>query len=425
MKPDSPSGMNSRRPHPREGRQIILAVDAARRVGDYIASMAAGQIDSPSALTSNRLVGLAWDVGPPIALVFVMALTQGPRLNSVTALTLVLVIAPLLVRRRWPVPVLLMVALGILLTAVRGAEVAVLIPALALASFSVGEAGSDRTRALVLVLGLAAGLTIGLLAESAAAEQAVILPFVILLPSWLVGDWVWTRERSRLAMEDQRERDRQAQLAQVEASALAERQKIARELHDILAHSVSVMVIQAGAARSVVRQSPEDAEKALILVEQAGREAMAEVRGLLGVLSPSDDGGGLAPQPGVSQIGDLVERVREAGLPTELNIEGEPRELPRATDTAVYRIVQEALTNALRYAQQARTLVHLVYEPGQLRIEVLDDGPSATTGSGAAGRGLEGMRQRAATAGGRLDAGPRLGGGYGVRAWLPLQETSA
>jgi signal transduction histidine kinase len=183
------------------------------------------------------------------------------------------------------------------------------------------------------------------------------------------------------------------------------------------------MLIQAGAARQVVRSSPDQAEEALLTVEATGREAMAELRRLLGVLNDDGEATSVAPQPGLGQLGALVDRVREAGLPAELAIDGTPRSLPASLDTTIYRIVQEALTNALRYARRAATIVRVTFDEAQVRVEILDDGPSATgDASEGSGRGLVGMRQRAEQAGGRLEAGPRLGGGYAVRAWLPLDR---
>ena len=200
---------------------------------------------------------------------------------------------------------------------------------------------------------------------------------------------------------------------------------MARELHDVVAHAVSVMVIQAGAARQVLRDSPDRAEESLLAVEATGREAMTELRRFLGALDDGgggEDGAGLAPQPGIGELETLLARVREAGLPAELEVDGTPRVLPDSLDVTVYRIVQEALTNALRYARRAATLVRLSYEPDQLRVEILDDGPASETDMpGGSGRGVVGMRERATLVGGRLEAGPRLGGGYAVRAWLPLE----
>ena len=197
---------------------------------------------------------------------------------------------------------------------------------------------------------------------------------------------------------------------------------MARELHDVVAHGVSVMLIQSGAARQVIRTSPDLAEEALLDRRGDRSRGDGRARRLLGVLNDDGEATGLAPQPGVDQLGALVERVREAGLPAELAIDGSPRPLPASLDVTVYRIVQEALTNALRYARRAATLVQLSYEPDQLRLEILDDGPAgAADAAEGSGRGLVGMQQRAAQVGGRLEAGPRLGGGYAVRAWLPLE----
>ena len=192
------------------------------------------------------------------------------------------------------------------------------------------------------------------------------------------------------------------------------------------AHGVSVMVIQAGAARQVVQTAPERATESLLTVESTGREVMAELRRLLGVLNDADEAAGVTPQPGLDQVGALVDRVRAAGLPTELEIVGPRRALPASLDVTAYRIVQEALTNALRHARRAATFVHISFDPDQLRLEVLDDGPGGEAGVGdGSGRGLIGMRQRAALVGGRLEAGPRLGGGYAVRAWLPIEAGPA
>ena len=200
-----------------------------------------------------------------------------------------------------------------------------------------------------------------------------------------------------------------------------ERRHVARELHDIVAHAVSVMVIQAGAARQVLRSSPEQAEEAILAVEATGRDAMAELRRFLGALSADDEAAGLAPQPGIDQLGGLVERVREAGLPATLEVDGDPRPVSQSVDVTTFRIVQEALTNALRYAQRAATLVRLTWESVELRVEILDDGPGMSNPEGSTGRGLAGMRERASLVGGRVEAGPRVGGGFAVRAWLPLE----
>jgi signal transduction histidine kinase len=196
----------------------------------------------------------------------------------------------------------------------------------------------------------------------------------------------------------------------------AERARIARELHDIVSHNVSVMVVQAGAARRVLASEPEQAEAALHAVETAGRDTMTELRHLLGVLAPPADGEeppDLSPQPSLSRLSPLIDRIAFAGLPVEVRISGEPRPLPSGVDLTAYRIIQEALTNALKH--------------GNARVEVLNSGPSVLSGgrataAGDEGRGLLGLRERVAVFGGDLDARRRLGGGFRVRARIPLER---
>ncbi len=214
----------------------------------------------------------------------------------------------------------------------------------------------------------------------------------------------------------------------------AERARIARELHDIVSHNVSVMVVQAGAARRVLDAEPGQAEAALRAVEAAGRDTMTELRNLLGVLAPPADGEertGLAPQPGLGRLSPLIDRVAFAGLPVEVRISGEPRPLPSGVDTTAYRIIQEALTNALKHGDRSKAEVTVRYADHYLRVEVLNSGPSVLSGGAAApprrtaadeGRGLLGLRERVAVFGGDLDARRRLGGGFRVRARIPLER---
>jgi signal transduction histidine kinase len=185
-------------------------------------------------------------------------------------------------------------------------------------------------------------------------------------------------------------------------------------------HNVSVMVVQAGAARKVLSFSPGDAEDALLAVEASGRTAMAELRSLLGLLSPASDGAtdtALRPQPGLSELDALIGRVSAAGLPVKLRISGGPRPLPPGPDLAAYRVVQEALTNVLRHAGESAASVWINWGE-QLVITVSDDGVG--TSGGPPGRGLLGLRERLSIYGGELDAGPRPGGGWQLRAVLPL-----
>jgi signal transduction histidine kinase len=261
-------------------------------------------------------------------------------------------------------------------------------------------------------------------------------PFVILVPAWLIGNALRIRQlRADLFETRARQLEQQQEQAR-HAAILDERGRIARELHDVIAHSVSMMVVQAGAAREVLKQSPQsplEATQSLLSVEASGREALAELRHMLGALSSngvkqSQDAArsqaGIAPQPGLDQLDILVHRVREAGLPVTVHEDGQRHVLPAGVDIAAYRIIQEALTNALRYAESAETEVILHYREDQLKLEVIDDGPGAGRVSGEPGHGLDGMRERVSIFGGRLEAGPRLERGFAVRAWLPLDRST-
>lgn len=200
-----------------------------------------------------------------------------------------------------------------------------------------------------------------------------------------------------------------------------ERARIARELHDLVAHNVSVMVVQAGVERHSLPEDQAATRETLSSIEQAGRQALVEARRLLGVLRQGGEAEGLEPQPSLSQVEALVKQVERAGLPVTLNVEGEPVALPAGVDLCAYRIVQEALTNALKHAGPAHAEVSLRYGTGGLDIDVSDDGrgSGSTNGSGA-GHGLIGMRERVALYGGQLETGPRAGGGFQVHAHLPL-----
>ncbi len=361
------------------------------------------------------------DIGPVLALVVLgLVTTDDPRATALAPQ--LLVILPLLARRRWPVPVLVVVAIASVAISMSLDTPWVPVAAVAIASVTVGERGGDRLTSAMEVIAVAGLIALGFIAQDAETVEALLIPFAVVVPSWLLGDVLRTRALAAATREAEAERAIREAEDRLRTAVAEERRAMARELHDVVAHGVSVMLIQSGAARQVVRTSPDRAEEALLTVEATGREAMAELRRLLGVLNEDGEATGLAPQPGVDQLAALVERVRDAGLPAELAIDGSPRQLPAILDVTVYRIVQEALTNALRYARRAATLVHLSYGSDQLRVEILDDGPATTADTAeGSGRGLVGMEQRAVLVGGRLEAGPRLGGGYAVRAWLPLE----
>jgi signal transduction histidine kinase len=379
-----------------------------------IASRLASSIRSPIVFV---------DVALALALVFIAGSDRGVNPEDRFA-TVVFVALPLLGRRTWPIPVLAVVGAAVVLTEAHGGWVDVI--AVAVASFTVGDQTDDRFVSPVSVLAVALAMGIGFTIRTSEPALSVSLPLVIIVPSWVVGTLFRQRRvdaAARVAEEALHLRERESALR---ATVAEERRHIARELHDIVAHAVSVMVIQAGAARSVLHSSPADAETSLLAVESTGRDAMTELRRLLGVLGDEDDAGGLAPQAGVGQLPTLVQRVADAGLPVELHVEGEARALPPAVDVTLYRIAQEALTNALRYAGRARTEVRLTYEAARVRLEVLDEGAAAPPrDESTPGRGLVGMQERAALFGGQLDAGPRLERGFAVRAWLPIDPTPA
>jgi len=213
--------------------------------------------------------------------------------------------------------------------------------------------------------------------------------------------------------------------AETQRAVEAERARIASELHDVVTHNVSVMVVQARAARRVLDSSADEARAALLAVEASGRTAMGELRHLLGLLAPASEAAGgdqavLVPQPGAGQIRSLVDRVRAAGVDVELTVTG-ARDLPPGLDLAAYRVVQEALTNVIKHAGAARALVRIEYRTDDLLITVLNEGGYPQAASSPGGRGLIGLRERLAIYGGELDAGPRPGGGWRVEARIPLE----
>jgi signal transduction histidine kinase len=239
--------------------------------------------------------------------------------------------------------------------------------------------------------------------------------------AWALGRALRERGLRAHALEDRAERAEREREQRAAAAVADERARIARELHDVIAHTVSVMVVQTGAVRSrIKRERPRDAEL-LAEVEAAGRDAIDELRRMLGVLRTGEERLSLAPQPGLDGLDPLVEQVRGSGLPVDVEVEGERVPLPAGIDLAAYRILQESLTNALKHAGPARAAVRLRYSERGLAIEVTDDGAGTSNGDGT-GHGLVGMRERVALYGGTLQAGPRPGGGYAVNALLPLEE---
>jgi len=243
---------------------------------------------------------------------------------------------------------------------------------------------------------------------------------LIMSIAWLAGFAIGRKLEQASEAQARAERLEREQEAEARAAVAGERARIARELHDVVGHSVSVMTVQASAVRRRLKPDQEQEREALEIVEQTGREALAEMRRLVGVLRRPEEAPALAPQPSLQHLDRLVAQARESGLPVELRIEGEPTQLPPGLDLTAYRLVQEGLTNAIKHARASRADVVVRYEDGTVEVSVTDDGPGGGDGGGG-GHGLVGMRERVTVYGGELEAGPRPEGGYSLRARLPVQ----
>jgi signal transduction histidine kinase len=344
-------------------------------------------------------------------------LEPGALQDPARAFVLVAMTVAIAWRRRSPLAVLIVEVAGLVLLPSQlnwpqGA--ALLIAAYSAALYS------DR-RVVAFALLVAAGVWFLKFGSRVQVPRGFV-PFALLAPAWLAGVAMRNRERRAQALAARAERLE----VERDAALRAERARIARELHDVVTHSVSVMVLQTGAARQIMAQDEHRADALLDSVETSGRSALEELRRLLGVLSDGDGQAPRSPQPGVSEIPALVEQVHQAGLPVELRVEGEPRIVSGGATIAAYRIVQEALTNVLKHAAGAPTTVILRWEDAALELEILDRGTALQTPDDApAGRGLAGMRERARMYGGSVDAGPEPGRGYVVRARIPVGSRGA
>ncbi len=290
-------------------------------------------------------------------------------------------------------------------------------------SYSVAVHGEGRRAVIAAAIAFAAEvLVIDVPRFLIGVNAGDIVPaWILYLMFWFIGRTIRQRRLQAERLEDlaarlEVEREEKARVAVAE-----ERSRISRELHDVIAHSVSVMVVQAQAAQRLLEGEQRESRQALGSIETTGRQALTEMRRLLGILRRTDAELALAPQPSLGRLDALIEQVREAGLPTELRVEGEARPLPPGVDLSAYRIVQEALTNTLKHAGPSRAKVMIRYRDEELELEISDDGPG-TGGSGGAGQGLVGMRERVALYGGVLESGKKVDGGYLVRARLPLDS---
>ena len=275
-------------------------------------------------------------------------------------------------------------------------------------------------RRVALPAGIAALLVLApanALASGRLEEEAAIPTLVALAAAWILGDNIRTRRAYYRELEEKAER-LEREREENERRAVAEEQaRIARELHDVIAHNVGVMVLQAAGGREVLDADPGRARTALAAIESTGRDALAELRRLLGVAG--DGSAALTPQPGLPQLEALVDRVRATGLTVELALEGETQDVPAGVGLSAYRVIQEALTNTLRHAFASRVWVFVRRREGELEVEILDDGVGPPATAAADGRGLVGMRERVALLGGELEAGLRPDGGFRVQARFP------
>ena len=373
-------------------------------------------------MTRSRLI----EGGIPLALLGVATFeamtieTDAPA--SVIALFTIGTTAPLLWRKRAPLIVLVAVLGSLAIADVThqvADEMSTPFVGVLLACYASGAYTSRRDGRI------AAGIIGALVLLMAFSIGEDVLGDVVFIGGILFAVWgtaMVVRGRQELAaalaartVELEHEREENAKLAVAE-----ERARIARELHDVVAHNLSIVIVQAGAERRALGDARPETSEVLATIEDTGRAAMAEMRRLLGMLRRSDDELALAPQPSLRHLDALVGQVSDAGLPVDLRVEGEARPLAPGIDLSAYRIVQEALTNALKHAGAGQARVTVRYGDNALEIEVTDDGSGPDTDAATDGHGLVGMRERVALFGGDLATGNRRGGGYAVRARLPL-----
>ncbi|MFG6195200.1 sensor histidine kinase [Nonomuraea sp. JJY05] len=335
----------------------------------------------------------------------------------------VLACVPVAARRRWPlaamcaelVPETMLTVLGYG-TGISGLAGLVLLYSVA----SYRGLAMALAGLLISLVTYVLGALAGPVRATSWSEHVVVA--VVLVAVWGAGRSLRLRRAYLDELKDRAERLERARAADTRAARAEERSRIARELHDVVAHHVSVMTVQAAAARRVLASDPDLAREALSAIEHTGRMAMTEMRNIVGVLR-TDARAELGPQPGVQDLPALVEQMREAGLPTRLIVEGEPRPLPAGIDLAAFRLAQEGLTNSLRHAGAgAEAVVTVRHDPRELDVRVEDDGLGAAGVSARSGHGLVGIRERVALYGGILNIGPLPGGGFEVRARFPLKD---
>ena len=332
-----------------------------------------------------------------------------------------ILVLPTFARRRWPFAPAAHwpLAAGISFVDWRLIPFAISIFVVGLAvAFLLGNLRNNVQAGLGLALAVGGSATVVYEIPGHSVAELIFIPLEFAI-GWVAGFAVRERAEEAEAAEvratlAERERDAAARIAVAE-----ERARIARELHDIVAHAVSVMVLQVGAVRHKLPAALAEDRDALKGVERAGRTALTEMRGLLAAMRPDGDGVEFMPQPGLDGLGSLLEEINRAGLPVELHVDGEPVPLPRGVEVSAYRIVQEGLTNALKHARATNADVSVRYQPHELQLEIRDDGIGSATTDGL-GHGLIGIRERVKIYGGEMTAGTANGGGFILSTRLPL-----
>jgi signal transduction histidine kinase len=371
-----------------------------------------------------------------VAAGFSLAQMQGfanPRDRSTLNIALVLVqTLPLVLRRRAPFTVFAVAAASAGAQGVLGLRSPLFaFLALNLALYSLAAYGDHRLAVrAVTVWACLLTVRLGYLIATSWPQVTisrlsdVVDDYVLLAAAWTLGEGVRQRRMHAAELEDRAARLEREREEKARQAATQERLRIARELHDVVAHSLSVIGVQAGAARLVLDTDPHPtrAREAVAAIETTANQAMAEMRRALGILRDTEPPRpSLAPLPGLRQLPALLGQLRTAGLPVELTVQGPPRPLPTSIDLSLYRIVQEALTNTLKHAKASRAEVVVCYTAHDITVEVTDDGPGTSpSAAGAEGAGTIGMRERVALFGGELQVGPRPQGGYAVRICLPI-----